>query len=174
MTAPSRSIKEIFTNNGRLVALYDPKDFQWRKNEEGEWICLNCGKSLAFNRRLRTYCSDVCRREYITQKYLSWSTYRERVFERDAYTCMKCGRKVYLTSWTENGFEPRLRAECDHIVPLFLGDKDWYDDLELKNFQTLCSDCHKEKTIEEAKERTNLSKLIRDGKQKILDLEDAP
>ena len=62
---------------------------------------------------------------YYTTEYIKWRT---KVFERDNYTCQKCGakgNKVYLTahhikSWTHY---PKLR---------FL----------LSNGLTLCEDCH--------------------------------
>lgn len=63
---------------------------------------------------------------YYTAEYLKW---RKKVFEKDNYTCQKCGakgNKVYLTahhkkSWTHF---PKLRF----IV---------------SNGETLCEDCHK-------------------------------
>lgn len=55
-------------------------------------------------------------------------------------------------------------AECDHIIPIFLGGAD----LDLDNLQTLCDDCHKKKSVEEAKQRTKIKSLVRNGIQKTL------
>jgi len=157
-------LKKVY-NNSRCLIFYDPDVFKWKKNEKGEYICLNCGKSLTFNKRLRTYCSNTCRSEYFEKNYFSWERARKQVWERDNGKCVNCGRQVALYPISEGA----LHAECDHIVPLFKGGKDWYEDLpELKNFQTLCEDCHREKSKEEAKERTKMGIDIFSGKQKQL------
>jgi hypothetical protein len=158
------AIKKVY-NNSRLLVVYDPNVFKWKKNEKGEYVCMNCGKSLVFNKRLRTYCSGTCQSEYFKENILTWERVREQVWNRDHCKCVKCGRGVALYPISEGV----LGGECDHIVPLFKGGNDWHEDLpELKNFQTLCENCHREKSREEAKERTKVGIEVISGKQKQL------
>lgn len=59
---------------------------------------------------------------------------KEQVFRRDNYTCQCCGKQK----------EPgrRVKFEVDHIVPFRFGGE-----TSLSNSQTLCSLCHKDKSI---------------------------
>ncbi len=127
---------------------------------------MNCGKSLAFNKRLRTYCSGTCLTEYFQKNYWTWERFREKVWNRDNCKCTECGRGVALHPLSKG----ILGAECDHIIPLFKGGKDWFEDPQMLNFHTLCEDCHRKKSKEEAKERTKIGMEIIAGKQKILRL----
>ncbi len=78
----------------------------------------------------------------------TWSAYRMRVFIRDNGTCKRCGKVIAVKD--EEGYWPYQPAfVCDHVVPLCAGGKDWYEDPEMKNFQTLCEDCNKLKTRED-------------------------
>ena len=64
---------------------------------------------------------------------IEYEEWRKKVFERDLYTCQKCG-------------EIGGRLEADHIKPWAL-----YSELrfELNNGQTLCKECHNVKTYSE-------------------------
>ena len=53
----------------------------------------------------------------------TWSRIRRRVFDRDGWACVKCGRPG--------------RLECDHIVALSAGGSN-----DMDNLRTLCRDCH--------------------------------
>ncbi len=66
-----------------------------------------------------------------------WQALRETVLLRDQYQCRQCGRVVLPSD-----------AECDHIVPLADGGAD-----EVENLQTLCKDCHLEKSVSENRRR---------------------
>ena len=57
-----------------------------------------------------------------------WAAVRRVVFERDGWRCVMCGRAGKL--------------ECDHITPMRRGGDRW----ALDNLQTLCRECHVEKT----------------------------
>lgn len=61
-------------------------------------------------------------------------TWREAVFKRDGYTCVRCGTKE--------------RIEADHIQRWSLFPALRY---EITNGQTLCRECHKQKTRQENK-----------------------
>ena len=60
-----------------------------------------------------------------------WAALRRAVFKRDGYRCRECGRAG--------------RLECDHTVPLHHGGARY----ALDNLQTLCRNCHVEKTRRE-------------------------
>lgn len=57
----------------------------------------------------------------------NWPSIRAQVLARDRFTCQMCGGRSDL--------------EVDHIIPVARGGS-W----EPSNLQTLCSDCHKDKT----------------------------
>ena len=56
---------------------------------------------------------------------------RLKVFDRDGWACVKCGKKG--------------RLESDHVVPLEDGGAVY----DLGNLQTLCRGCHIQKTLGE-------------------------
>lgn len=58
---------------------------------------------------------------------------RFRILERDNFKCRKC-----------NWFFPESKLEVDHIIPLSQGGPDTDE-----NKQTLCVNCHAEKTRHE-------------------------
>jgi hypothetical protein len=76
--------------------------------------------------------------QYRREKYTQW---RKSIFERDDYTCQSCfirpgkGKKVVLNA--------------DHIVRWSLAPELRF---ELSNGQTLCRECHLEKTRSESRE----------------------
>ena len=102
--------------------------------------CANCGKPIPPNHRY--YCSDTCRKLFhIKYKdYISWKELRRKVLERDNYTCVICGKPA---------------EEIDHIVPISMGGAMF----DMNNLQSLCKQCHKEKTIEDRRKLTLTQKL---------------
>ena len=60
----------------------------------------------------------------------AWIVLRDLALEADGYQCVKCGSRV--------------RLEVDHVTPLQKGGE-----TVLENLQTLCRDCHIEKTARE-------------------------
>lgn len=70
------------------------------------------------------------------EQFYTWGGFRERVHKRDHYQCVVCHKVVFNSS----------EYVCDHIVPLCKDGKDWYEDPEMSNFQTLCLDCNRKKT----------------------------
>jgi hypothetical protein len=75
----------------------------------------------------------------------TWGGFRLKVFERDNGICKKCGKVI--AKLTDKGYwDCNPDFICDHIVPLFKGGKDWHEDSEMLNFQTLCVQCNKVKT----------------------------
>jgi 5-methylcytosine-specific restriction endonuclease McrA len=122
---------------------------------DGEYHCLVCGE-VWHDRRRKYFCSDECRDLFSKQWHVDyWSWYRERVWNRDNGKCCHCGREVKSSS----------DFVCDHIVPLFKGGKDWFEDGKMQNFQTLCLECNGKKTgmdflvPKKAKEKARLVSL---------------
>ena len=63
-----------------------------------------------------------------------WEAVRQRIYRRDKGICQVCGKKISLEE-----------TDVDHIIALCLGG-DNSDD----NFRSLCEDCHKKKTKQDA------------------------
>ena len=57
-----------------------------------------------------------------------WQLLRLRIFERDGWRCVRCGKAG--------------RLECDHVVPLHKGGDPYLGE----NLQSLCRECHLAKT----------------------------
>ena len=61
-----------------------------------------------------------------------WALLRLRIFERDGWRCVRCGKAG--------------RLEADHVVPLHKGGDPYFGE----NLQTLCTDCHRSKSRDDA------------------------
>lgn len=94
--------------------------------------CRVCNEDVVDGRW--SYCSERCR-EIATgvQKMFLWTVVREQILERDDHSCQKCGRSTDVT------------LHVDHITRIADGGHP----LDETNLQTLCEDCHKEKTADE-------------------------
>lgn len=82
----------------------------------------------------RNYNRDRARNnpEYIKFYHSKlWRETRQQVLNRDYSTCVRCGQPAYMV---------------DHIVPSKLA---WQDRLNVDNLQSLCKECHKQKTRRE-------------------------
>jgi 5-methylcytosine-specific restriction endonuclease McrA len=89
-----------------------------------------CGKPLSRQRKM--WHSDDCRDfAYLSFAIIKGDTsiIREHLFLIDGGACRNCG--VISDAW-----------EADHILPVFLGG----GACDISNFQTLCKECHKEKS----------------------------
>lgn len=109
---------------------------RWSRIEK---ICKMCGKSFLvrnYRKDDAIYCSRKCKTDdnlglttenERQRKSLEYRLWRKAVFERDKYTCQKCGQiGGYL--------------HAHHIKPYSLFPKLRVD---MKNGITLCTDCHK-------------------------------
>ena len=64
-----------------------------------------------------------------------WRKTRKLIFKRDGYICVPCNKAGRVTPSTQ----------VDHVKPKYLGGtEDW------ANLQSICEDCHKLKTAQEA------------------------
>jgi hypothetical protein len=121
---------------GRLMWHQLQHDKKWVHDKNG-YYCKFCGAHIE-NKRLRKFCPTTnCESEYwrLFIQYDCWAYFREKVFLRDKKTCQQCNRNLEHSNFI-----------CDHIFPLFKGGKDWWQDPEMTNFQTLCEECNKIKT----------------------------
>ena len=113
--------------------------------------CIICGKDLP--KFKRKYCSWECKEKWFNKiapaRY--WSDLRWRIFKRDNFTCQKCKTK----------FETDEKLEADHIMPVAMGGDMW----DMNNIQTLCDECHVEKTrddLQRIEDFKNIGYRIRD------------
>jgi 5-methylcytosine-specific restriction endonuclease McrA len=108
------------------------------------------------------YCSKRCRRIAVAVfRMFQWPSVRHRVFERDDYTCQSCGYRA------EEAFAPD-DLHADHITPL----RDGGHPFEERNHQTLCADCHTEKTAQENADRDSESAAEGDPSVKVITMAD--
>lgn len=112
------------------------------------------------------YCSKRCSRiAKAVQRMFVWDHVREKVLERDGHTCQECGvskarqeaayRIALERSKARNGGVPDFDEvpesphsgffHVDHITRL----EDGGHPFDSSNLQTLCKNCHREKTAEE-------------------------
>ena len=118
--------------------MFPSHDRNWIKTEKG-YHCKVCGKPLQGRNKL--FCCAE-HENYFNSNYRqiqTWNEFRYEVLKRDNYQCKKCGKNL-RQQYTISHFI------CDHIVPLFKNGKDWWQDTEMLNFQTLCIDCNRKKT----------------------------
>ena len=127
------------------------------RGESGRALCRWCGRETPPGRR--TFCSDACVHEWKLRTDPGYL--REKVLERDAGVCAKCGidtvslrrdmrrldfaaRRKFLKEW---GLTERSRKslwDADHIVPVAEGG----GQCDLANMRTLCLKCHTQATAE--------------------------
>ncbi len=127
----------VLIDSDKLRECFKRKQISRRKK-----ICAYCFKPKQ-DGRVR-FCSDECRKEF-SQRFSyvieSWFSLRNEALERDGYKCKKCGREA---------------SEVDHITEIADGGGAW----SLDNLQSLCNDCHKEKTRESWKQRTRAEEIL--------------
>lgn len=123
-----------------------------RKDQEGNLLCLvpNCNnlREMGRNGRMRNYCSK--HNVFSLREYSTWSALRMKALKRDKFTCVKCGKKPLKDS-NRKGQKRKPNPSAlvgDHIIPIALGGPEF----DIKNVQTLCIKCDKEKTAKDQKD----------------------
>lgn len=141
--------------------------------------CPVCAKPKdKWNRRIDWRCCSTDCTEIYSKSTILWADLKSKVHERDKYTCLKCG---YVPFWTMEvrelyKEEYELRSDflgwqdkntvrlidkskliADHIMPIALGGAEF----DIKNIQTLCSKCNKEKTKEDQGKIAELRRKIK-------------
>ncbi len=90
-----------------------------------------CGKNLSS--RQKKWWSKECQSKSLITFYVikgDVQVIRELIFNKEEGFCRNCG--VYDANW-----------QADHIIPIFKGG----GGLGLENYQTLCVQCHSNKTL---------------------------
>jgi hypothetical protein len=123
---------------GRVIGIGTSERMEPIVGSDGRYHCIVCGEALTRNRkRLCPTCDRKIR--YVNfgndSFEYSWSSFREKVWLRDSKKCAHCGCDLSSCTFV-----------CDHIIPLFKGGRDWWEDPTMINFQTLCKDCNNKKT----------------------------
>lgn len=135
--------------------------------QEESDLCRVCNEPVVDGRW--NYCSERCREiAQAVQKMFTWTSVREKILERDGYTCQECGlskemvRRAYWQThelakekadttdefwdiWRSYGVTEFDIFEVDHITRIADGGHPFDE----SNLRTLCEHCHSEKTVEE-------------------------
>ncbi len=110
------------------------KSKQLRHEAAEKRECANCGQSLTGSQVY--YCSEDCKLEsYQTHPTsVRWNDLRLEALKRDKNRCVKCSKPA---------------EEVDHIREI------WEDgpEFDLANLQSLCHECHVQKTNESRRRR---------------------
>jgi len=105
---------------------------------DGVRYCIWCGNDLIG--RKRKYCNEDCDLSFwqIYKGEFVWSEIRNKIFNRDDFTCQKCKTKYDPNVLGDDAWS---KLECHHIIARVEGGthKD-------ENLVTLCKECHKKET----------------------------
>ena len=74
----------------------------------------------------------LTKKNQIIRGSAEYKIWREKVFERDNWTCIECGAR--------SGKGEKVYLQADHIKPFSIHPELHFD---IKNGRTLCIDCHK-------------------------------
>ena len=131
----NKLIKKLGFKDIDFSQLYFPR-FTFRYTSAGGNSSMSCNIIFNLNtlNRFITYLSQTIKfkNSIAGQRALMTSALREKIKNRDHYTCQMCGLS------TEQ--EPNLLLEIDHIIPLSKGGKTTEE-----NLQTLCWKCNRKK-----------------------------
>ncbi|KAJ8255980.1 hypothetical protein COCON_G00198440 [Conger conger] len=151
-------------------------------DSEGSPLCLQCqrpcGEGSSWDGR---FCGRACQEEF--QVRSSQAYMRMRVLETEHGVCQTCGLQAHQLFQSVRDAPPDCRKEMlentwlsqlplrqlnemirspaegqfwqvDHIRPVYSGG----GQCSLDNLQTLCTVCHRERTTQQAKERSQMKK----------------
>jgi len=119
--------------------------------QQQKWLdnncCPICGlPEKEWKRRTDWRCCSVeCTKKFSEVVVFIWQYFKEEVFERDNYKCVKCGFAPTRETYEKKIIPDTSKLIGDHIIPIAI-DGEEYD---LDNVQTLCKKCHKVKTKED-------------------------
>lgn len=130
-----RLIKKLGFKDIDFSQLYFPK-YSFNYVSSGGYSSMHCELTFDISTldKFIEYLSDTIkfRKSAAGQRALMTSLLREKIKNRDRYTCCYCNNSIEK--------EPNLLLEIDHIVPLAKGGM-----TTEKNLQTLCWKCNRSK-----------------------------
>uniref|UniRef100_A0A8C2YH74 Zinc finger RANBP2-type containing 3 n=1 Tax=Coturnix japonica TaxID=93934 RepID=A0A8C2YH74_COTJA len=165
-----------------------PKGYLQALDSEGNPLCLHCQQPTAQLEQScqarawdTRFCSLACQEDFLVRS--SQSYIRTKVFEIEHGVCQFChqnAQELYLnvrdaprsqrkklleSSWMSHLPVGQLNEmitnptegqfwQVDHIRPVYSGG----GQCSLENLQTLCTVCHRERTAEQAKERSQMKR----------------
>lgn len=131
----NKLIRELGFKNIDFSQLYFPK-YTFKYVSAGGNSSIECNIVFDIDTldRFINYLAENIkfRKSVAGQRALMTSSLRQKIKERDNYTCKNCGVSIEQ--------EPNLLLEIDHIFPLSKGGK-----TEEENLQTLCWKCNRKK-----------------------------
>ncbi len=127
--------------------------------QQQKWLGTNCCPICGlpedkWNRRTDWRCCSVnCTNKFSEVVVFIWQFFKLKAFERDNYSCVKCGDKPMRKAYTWPSDKAKMIPDTskligDHIIPIAIGGEEY----NLENVQTLCIKCNKIKTKEDQKE----------------------
>ena len=129
-----------FTVQDKLYDMYHASNYQWQgfyKSYDRFKTAFDAERNRIFH--VRKFGSEPTVQpvaptmQALEQRELTEEE-KEQVYRRDAYTCQCCGKQKQPGR--------RVKFEVDHITPFRFGGE-----TSLNNSQTLCSLCHKDKSV---------------------------
>jgi 5-methylcytosine-specific restriction enzyme A len=125
------------------------------RSPAGRPLCRWCHMETPRGRR--TFCSNACVHEWKLRTDPGYL--REKVFERDAGVCVRCGTDTvalrrdmrrldyaalrrFLKEWGLRENSRKSLWDADHIIPVAEGG----GQCDLTNMRTLCLRCHRDAT----------------------------
>lgn len=116
--------------------------------KQQKWLDTNCCPICGLPKKKwkrRTdwrCCSTDCTKEFSEVVVFIWQFFKLKAFERDNYSCVKCGEKPLEKTYEGKMVSDTSKLIGDHIIPISIGGEEY----NLKNVQTLCEKCNKIKT----------------------------
>jgi 5-methylcytosine-specific restriction endonuclease McrA len=102
-----------------------------KNNLPKEMNCEICSKLFKPTKITNIYCSDECRKighDNHSPQYQAYYKLRFKIFNRDNFRCVYCGRSV---------IEDKIKLQVDHLIPRVKGGTN-----EENNLITSCSECN--------------------------------
>lgn len=128
--------KLVYTHETRLIhgapcwglIIRTEKDLEFYHPEDDK-ICNHRDPNFINKKRKIGNIPGSHIREFASTK--EWKTLYKKTLEKANYSCQNCFKK-----------KEEVRLEIDHIVPIYKGGPEMNE----KNLQVLCVNCHKQKT----------------------------
>lgn len=132
----------------------------WNKGRKSTFTVWNKGKEFkqVQGDKHWNWKGGKTKVNHLTRNCIEYKNWRKECYERDDYTCVKCGGRCAKGN--------KIILECDHIKPFYkIMDENNIKTIEeaknctelwdINNGRTLCLDCHKETKSYNVNQHTN-------------------